>query len=218
MKTVRLEDIAPIPVVGGELQWRPVRRALGIEAFGINAYTANAGDLVVEEHDETGTGAGHHEELYVVVTGRATFTVDGESFDAPVGTLVFLDNPKERRGARAVEDGTTVLAIGGARGEPFRVSPWEYYFVATPAIERKQWSDALALLREGLDQYPGNPSMLYNLACVEALAGERDPALEHIRAAVEAEPKFRTYAHDDSDLDAIRDDPRFIEAVGPRPA
>jgi hypothetical protein len=133
VRTIRIDEIDPIAVVGGELQWRPVRRTLGIEAFGINAYTADAGELVVEEHDETGAGAGHHEELYVVVTGRATFTVGGESLEAPVGTLVFLDDPKERRGAHAVEDGTTVLAIGGARGEPLRVSPWEFAFAGTPA-------------------------------------------------------------------------------------
>jgi hypothetical protein len=119
MKVVRIAEIEPIPVVGGELQWRPLRRSLGIEAFGINAYTADAGGLVVEEHDETGAGAGHHEELYVVVTGRATFTVDGEAFDAPIGTCVFLDDPKERRAARAEDDGTTVLAIGGVRGQAF---------------------------------------------------------------------------------------------------
>jgi len=138
LKTIRVDEIEPIAVVDGELQWRPVRRTLGIEAFGINAYTANAGELVVEEHDETGAGAGHHEELYVVVTGRATFTVDGESFDAPVGTLVFLDDPKERRGARAVEDGTTVLAIGGVRGEAFKISPWEFTFAGTPAYKSKR--------------------------------------------------------------------------------
>lgn len=51
MKTVRIQDIVPIPVVGGELQWRPVRRTLGIEAFGINAYTADADEMVVEEHE-----------------------------------------------------------------------------------------------------------------------------------------------------------------------
>jgi hypothetical protein len=60
VKVVRIEEIEPVPVVGGELQWRPLRRTLGIEAFGINAYTASAGELVVEEHDETGAGAGHH--------------------------------------------------------------------------------------------------------------------------------------------------------------
>ena len=47
MKTVRIDQIEAIPVVGGELKWRPVRRTLGIGAFGINAYTADAGELVV---------------------------------------------------------------------------------------------------------------------------------------------------------------------------
>jgi hypothetical protein len=89
VKTLRIDELEPIPVVDGKLDWRPIRRTLGIEAFGINAYTATSGHLVVEEHDETGAGAGHQEELYVVITGRATFTVNGESFDAPVGTTSF---------------------------------------------------------------------------------------------------------------------------------
>ncbi len=211
MRTVHIDEIAPIPVVGGELQWRPVRRTLGIEAFGINAYTANAGELVVEEHDETGAGAGHHEELYVVVTGRATFTVDGETFDASVGTMVFLDDRKERRGAYAVEDGTTVLAIGGERGQAFRVSPWEFTFAGTPAWQAKRYDEAEALIREGLEQYPGNPSLLYDLACLEALQGKPDEALEHLRTALEQQPRFKEYAAKDEDLDSLRDDPRFAD-------
>jgi tetratricopeptide (TPR) repeat protein len=215
MKTIRIDEIEPIPVVGGELQWRPVRRTLGIEAFGINAYTADAGELVVEEHDETGAGAGHHEELYLVVTGRATFTVNGESFDAPVGTLVFLDDPAERRGARAVEDGTTVLAIGGTRGEAFRISPWEFAFAGTPASKAKRYDEAEALLREGLELYPGNPSLLYDLACLDAVQGRREDAFEHLRTALEAQPKYKEYARTDPDLEPLRDDPRFREVVAP---
>jgi hypothetical protein len=208
VKVVRIADIEPIPVVGGELQWRPVRRTLGIEAFGINAYTADTGAMVVEEHDETGAGAGHHEELYVVVTGRATFTVDGESFDAPVGTCVFLDDPKERRGARAAEDGTTVLAIGGVRGQAFRISHWEFAFASVPAWEAQRYGEAKTLLQEGLELHPGNTSLLYDLACVEALLGEKDEALEHLHEAA-ANPKLREHAQTDSDFDSLRDDPRF---------
>jgi len=212
MKVARIADIEPIPVVGGELQWRPVRRTLGIEAFGINAYTADAGAMVVEEHDETGAGAGHHQELYVVVTGRATFTVDGESFDAPVGTCVFLDDPKERRGARAAEDGTTVLAIGGVRGQAFRVSPWEFAFAAVPAWDAQRYGEAKKLLQEGLELHPGNTSLLYDLACVEALMGDKDDALEHLREAA-ANPRLREHALTDSDFDSLRDDPRFSAAL-----
>jgi tetratricopeptide (TPR) repeat protein len=214
MRTARIAEIEPIRVVDGKLEWRPVRRTLGIQAFGINAYTAAAGELVVEAHDETGHGAGHHEELYVVVAGHATFTVDGEEIDAPVGTLVFLDDPRERRGAVAVEDGTTVLAIGGARGEAFRVSPWEYYFAAVPAWERGDWDEAERLHREGLAAHPGNASLLYNLAGVLAQRGEHEEALDLLRRSLEKEPKYRKDAETDPDLEPLRSDRRFRDVVG----
>jgi tetratricopeptide (TPR) repeat protein len=212
VRVARIQEIEPIPVVGGELQWRPLRRTLGIESFGINAYTANAGDLVVEEHDETGAGAGHHQELYVVVTGHATFTVDGEEIDAPVGTCVFLDDPQERRAARALEDGTTVLAVGGERGAAFKVSPWEFAFAGVPAWEAKRYDESAALLREGLELHPGNASLLYNLACAEALMGDKESALEHLAEAAKDE-RFREFARTDSDFDSLRDDPRFSSAL-----
>jgi hypothetical protein len=217
VKVVHIGEVEPIPVAGGELQWYPLRRTLGIEAFGINAYTADTGELVVEEHDETGAGAGHHEELYIVVTGRATFTVDGESFDAPVGTCVFLDDPYERRGARAAEDGTTVLAIGGERGRPFTISPWEFAFASVPAWEGKRFEEARALLLEGLELHPGNTSLLYDLACVEALLDEKEAALEHLREAA-ANPRFREHARSDPDFNSLRDDPRFSAALESPPA
>jgi len=85
VKTLRIDDVEGIPVFG-TLVWKPIRRTLGVTAFGINAYTAaNAGDEVVEEHTEEPLG---HEEIYAVIRGRATFTVDGEEVDAPAGTLV----------------------------------------------------------------------------------------------------------------------------------
>jgi hypothetical protein len=215
MKVVRIGEIEPIPVVGGHLQWRPLRRTLGIQAFGINAYTADAGGMVVEEHDELGGGAGHHEELYIVVTGRATFTVDGEEIEAPIGTCVFLDRPEERRGARADEDGTTVLAIGGARGQAFEVSAWEFAFGAVPAYEAKRYDEAKATLLEGLEVHPDKPSLLYDLACVEALMGDRESALEHLRGAV-ADPQLRAHAQKDTDLDSLRDDQRFKALLASR--
>jgi len=140
--------------------------------------------------------------------------VDGVDLDGPVGTCVFLDDPEERRAAHAVEDGTTVLAIGGVRGKPFTVSPWEFVFAGVPAYEGRRYDEAKALLVEGLELHPGNASLLYDLACMEALLGERDAALEHLEAAVR-DPRFREFAETDSDLDSLRDDPRFPAASAP---
>src|SRR5205085_10592306 len=99
-ETVHLDELDSIPIAG--VVWHPVRRRLGVRAFGVNAYTAEGvGKQVVEEHDETGGGAGGHEELYLVVQGRATFTVDGETIEAPAGTIVFIRDPKLKRVALA---------------------------------------------------------------------------------------------------------------------
>ena len=65
---------------GDERRWKPVRATLGIDAFGANAFVADAGQLIVHEHHEVeadGPEAGHR-ELYVVLRGRAEFTLDGE--------------------------------------------------------------------------------------------------------------------------------------------
>ena len=113
-RSVRLDEIDPIRVVGGTLLWRPVRLTLDIGAFGINAYTApNAGDDVIEQHTEK---LYRHEEVYVVLSGRATFTLGDETLDAPAGTVVFIRDPTVRRHARA--DGAE--HVGPRRRRPAR--------------------------------------------------------------------------------------------------
>ena len=171
MKTLRLDDVEGIPVFG-TLVWKPVRKTLGVTAFGINAYVAaNPGDEVVEEHDETALG---HEEIYAVIAGHATFTVDGEEVDAPAGTLVYLDDPRQKRQAIAKEAGTTVLAIGGVPGK-HEISPWEYFFPALPAVEAGDYDTARGILEDGLREL-GHSALHYWLARVEALAGNEDRA------------------------------------------
>ena len=166
--SVRLDEIEPIAVVDGTLLWRPVRRTLDIGAFGINAYVApNAGDDVVEEHTERSLG---HEEVYVVLAGRATFTLDDETVDAPAGTVVFIRDVDVKRHARAEEPGTSVLAIGGPRGAAYEPSPWEDYF-APSAIAPPATTTRTRRARGRSRRRPDHPATLYNLACAEALAG-----------------------------------------------
>jgi tetratricopeptide (TPR) repeat protein len=208
-RSLRLEEIEPIPVAGG-LLWRPLRRTLGVEAFGVNAYVARAaGDDVVEEHTEE---ALRHEELYVVLSGRATFTLDGDTLDAPAGSVVFIRDPDVRRHARAEEPGTAVLAIGGRPGEPYTPSPWEWFFAAERYRESGDVESALALMHEALERFPDHAGTVYSLACWEAMAGKHDEALEHLQRAVELRPDIRVHAAQDPDLDAVRDDPRFPSA------
>ena len=110
----------------GEPDWKPVRIFFGIQSFGTNAYVGRqAGDEVIEEHTETDDSETQHEELFFVAGGRARFTIDGEEVDAPAGTFVYVRDPSVKRGARAEEDKTTLLAFGGTPGEAFDVSPWE---------------------------------------------------------------------------------------------
>lgn len=203
MKTLRIDDVAGVPVFG-TLVWKPIRRTLGVTAFGINAYSAeSAGDEVVEEHTETQLG---HEEIYAVISGHATFTVDGQEVDAPAGTLVYLDKPEEKRHAIAKEAGTTVLAIGGVPGK-HDVSAWEYFFPALPAIRAGDYDTARRMLEEALAE-KDHPAIHYNLACVEALAGNRERALEELEKSA---PHHRSRAAEDPDFAAIKDDPRFAE-------
>jgi hypothetical protein len=204
VKTLRLDEVEGIPVFG-TLVWKPVRKTLGVTAFGINAYTAaDAGDEVVEDHTERQLG---HEEIYLVLAGHATFTVNGEEVDAPAGTLVYLDDVTERRHAVAKESNTTVLAIGGVPGT-HEISAWEYFFPALPAMRDGGYDTARRIIEEGLEQ-KDVPVMHYQLACVEALAGNRERALDELKLATDGSDRFREYARTDEDLASIRDDPRF---------
>jgi mannose-6-phosphate isomerase-like protein (cupin superfamily) len=204
MKRLSLDEVEGIPVFGS-LVWKPVRRTLGVTAFGINAFTAaNAGDEVVEDHTESQLG---HEEIYAVVAGHATFTVDDEEVDAPAGTLIYLDDPAQRRAAVAKEPNTTVLAIGGRPGR-HETSAWEYFFPALPHMAAGDYDTARRLLEEALTETNAAP-VHYQLACVEALSGNTDRALEELNVAVDAAERFRAHAATDEDLASIRDDPRF---------
>jgi hypothetical protein len=207
-----LDEISRV-VGAAEFGIVPVRVHFGIESFGVNAYTAlSDGGRVIEEHDELTAGAGRHEELYFVSKGHALFTLDGEELDAPAGTFVFVSEPSVRRGAIGREEGTTVLVIGGVPGKAFQASPWEAWLEAAPHLEAGEPERGIEIFERTLATYPGNPNVLYNLACFESLAGHADDALEHLAEAVESDPRTREWAQTDSDFDSIRADPRFPAA------
>jgi tetratricopeptide (TPR) repeat protein len=201
-----LDELDAIAVAG--VNWRPLRRTLGITGFGINAYSADTDQQLIEEHDETGGGAARHQELYIVLSGAARFTVDGELIEAPQGTLVFVPEISSRRSAVAVADGTMVMVIGGDEGT-IKPSAWEHYFAAQAEINAGDPQAAYDVAAAGLSDHPESASLHYNLACYASLAGHSDRAIEHLGRAFALDQLTREWAAQDSDLDAIRADPRY---------
>ena len=185
---------------------RPIREYFDIGAFGVNAFTAEeAGEELVEAHDELSGGADGHEELYFVSAGHAVFTVGGEEVDAPAGTFVFVRDPGATRSAVTAAHDTTVLIVGAPRGRVYRVASWEYSSVGLARSGQNDYEGALAAFRQGLAEYPGDAGVLYNMACVESLEGDKDAALDHLREALASDPEnVSGWAVDDPDLDAIR--------------
>src|SRR3954464_7442193 len=144
-KALDLDAIEAVPWRGTELVWRPVRQALGTRIVGMGAYTADrAGQIVIEGHTESEDGMGH-EEVYVVLRGRATFTLDGTELDAPAGTFVAVLDPAVHRRAVAAEPGTAVLALGAL--PTFVPSDSEWIERARPLL-RSDPDRAIAILED----------------------------------------------------------------------
>jgi quercetin dioxygenase-like cupin family protein len=204
-EVAHLDELDSFPVDEEGLVWRPVRRRLGIRAFGTNAYTAEkAGDRVVEEHFERDG----HEELYLVAKGRATFTLGEEELDAPAGTLVYA-TPGTKRGAVAVEPETTIVAFGAKPGVPHEVSGWEGIFVALGYLRKGEEEKGREAMTAAIAERPADWQGQYNAACFESLTGNKDAAIAYLKQAIELDPKAREFAQKDSDFDWLRDDPEF---------
>ncbi len=200
-EVAHVDELDTMPVNNGEFVWRPVRRRFGISAFGTNAYSAKkAGQRVLEEHFEQNG----HEEMYVVLRGRATFTLGDDEVDAGPGTLVFV-RPGTRRGAIAAEDNTFLLAVGAKPGVVFEPSLWEDVFAAYSYAEQGELEKGRTLVQQAIERSPDSWQGYYNYACIEARFGDPDTATEQLKRSVELDAEAtKKAAEGDSDLDSIR--------------
>ena len=103
----RFIDVGEVePLFNGRI--RPVRKALEIESFGVNEFELAAGSTTYPEHDELKTG---QDELFVVLEGSGTMTIDGESFELVPGRYVYV-TPESRRHIAPGLGGMRYIAIG----------------------------------------------------------------------------------------------------------
>ena len=140
----RLDEIEE--VTDGREPFRPVRHHFGISSFGVTAWTArDVGDRIINEHDESEPDS--DEELYLVVSGRAVFELDGDRVAAPAGTLIFAP-PGVKRTAFAEEPETTVIALGGTPGKAYEPDGWELWAPLNPLYQAGEFAEAAGRGRE----------------------------------------------------------------------
>ena len=212
----RLDELEPAPLLAPGAtddgrQRFDVRRRLGITSFGIQAFRAPSSVDVIREHDETFLGEAGQEELYVVLNGNATFEIDGETFDAPAGSLVHVQ-PTAKRKATAKDEGTTIMVVGGTPGKAYEPAP-EEAAEAFRAYGAGKYETALEKQLVVVEKRPDDPVAHFNSACFAARAGRSDEAIDHLRRAVDINPRIKELIATDEDLDSIREDQRFAEVA-----
>jgi mannose-6-phosphate isomerase-like protein (cupin superfamily) len=195
-KVISLDDVEAIAWAGTELEWRPLRRALGTRIAGMAAFTAQrAGQEIVEAHRESTDGR-DHEEVYVVLRGRALFTLDGVQREARAGTFVAVAAHVHRH-AVALEAGTAVLALGGP--PTFVPSASEWIERARPHV-RARPERARAVVEELRAARPGSVGLDIAEALLAVGRGDEDSARASLAAAIAREPAIAATLAADRDL------------------
>jgi uncharacterized cupin superfamily protein len=105
----RLEEFEAI--FGGG--YRRVRAGLGVSSFGLALMDFPPGFTQYPEHDH---GPDGQEEVYSVLTGKATLTVGGGDYELEPGVFARV-GPQEARKISTGDEGARVLAIGAAPGK-----------------------------------------------------------------------------------------------------
>ena len=116
---VNLSEVPETVISSG--RWQPLNERLGIRNFGISAVAMDPGDDFDIEHDEADAA---HQEVYVVVSGRAGFRVGDEEFEAGPGDVVAVPDPVETRNYWAVEPGTRIVCLGAGPGAEHPFGEW----------------------------------------------------------------------------------------------
>jgi len=81
---------------------------------------------------------------------------------------------------------------------------WDYLHRAFGHRSAGRLEEGARLLAEGLERYPDDATILYDLGCYESLTGRLDDAVAHVRRALELDGTLRPLADGDPDLEPLR--------------
>jgi hypothetical protein len=199
---VHLDEVERVKWQATDLEWLPLRSALGTRVVGMAAFTASrVGQLVVEPHVEDRDGRGQ-EEVYVVLRGRASFVLDGSELDAPAGTFVLVP-PEVHRSAVAAEPGTAVLALGGP--PTYVPSGSEWIERARPFV-RKDPARAREILDSLRAEQPSSPAVGIGEALFLVGQGNEEAARVQLAELLQRDPSLRPALVADPDLGPLLGD------------
>ena len=103
-------SVNSLDALGEGYGFRKIRKALGVNAFGVNAIVFPPGyDGPNHYHDP-------QDELYFVHRGTATFVVDGDEHAVEEGGLVHVESTTPRSVSNRTDDDLVVLIVGGKGG------------------------------------------------------------------------------------------------------
>ena len=101
-------------------------------------------------------------------------------------------------------------APGGGKSK----DPGHDYYLGVIAANDGRLDEAAELLERAVKQNGADDRALYSLAAVLALQGNAAGAVSNLTRAIAANPANRTMALNDTDFDALREDPAFQSLVG----
>jgi len=114
--------------VGEGYGFRKVRRALGVDAFGVNAVVMPPGFEGFEHYHDV------QDELYFVHSGTARFEVDGEVRELGPGGLCHVPSTTHRKVSNPGTEDLVVLVVGGKDGYVSR----DGQLVSMEELEKRQ--------------------------------------------------------------------------------
>jgi mannose-6-phosphate isomerase-like protein (cupin superfamily) len=103
-------SISSLDELGEGYGFRKIRRALGVNAFGVNALVMPPGFEGFHHYHDM------QDELYFVHSGTARFEIGHEVRELGPGCLVHVESTTPRKFSNAGDDDLVVLVVGGKDG------------------------------------------------------------------------------------------------------
>ena len=91
----------------------------------------------------------------------------------------------------------------------------DHYNVGVADLNRREIPSAIQHLEHALKLTPKADHVLYALAAANAIQGNRDQALNHLKQAIHLRPENRFLAARDADFELVQEDADFKQLITP---